>query len=284
MKEINIENSFVALENALNISITIIDNAGAFHTSQGLTVFSPKRQSHKKNSVCNIGFSDKKCRGHCRYELNEKCAKTQKPFVETCWKGVSEIVVPLWHDGIHYGMLYAGSWRHAESLPPSGLPKTFYSAYDKLPLMPPAEKIDAFKSILTVFAIGLLSFLKELNAFESVPNTRGNQMMEFIQNHAVEKITLADIAAHLNLSCSRTSYLLRNVLNKSFPELLQEERLRRVKTLLASSKMSLNAIAVQTGFTDEYYLAKVFKQHNNQTPGQYRKNCNKISQSARRCK
>lgn len=280
MKEINLEESFVALENALNISITIIDNAGAFHSDQGLTVFSLKRQSHKKNPVCNIGFSDKKCRDHCRYEMNKKCAKTQEPFVETCWKGVTEIVAPLWHDGIHYGMLYAGSWRHVESQPPAGLPKTFYSAYDKLPFLPPSEKKEMFKSILTVFAIGILSFLKELNAFESVPDTRGNRIMKFIQNHAVEKITLADIATHLNLSCSRTSYLLRNVLNKSFPELLQEERLRRVKTLLASSNMSLNAIAVQTGFADEYYLAKVFKQQNNQTPGQYRKNCNNSCQLA----
>jgi AraC-like DNA-binding protein len=263
-----IENSLVALEKALGLSITIVDNSGAFHTNQGFAIFDRARQSHRKNPVCGIGFC-KKCRTHCRYAMNEKCAKYQEPFVETCWKGVSEIVVPLWLDGIHYGMLDAGSWRQAESLTPAGLPKKFYAAYKKLPLLP--ETVEELKSILTVFSTGTLTLLKELNAFEAVPDTRGNQIMEFVKAHAVEKIELANVAAHLNLSCSRTSYLIRKTLNKSFPELLNDERLQRVKTLLTTSNMTLNELAAQTGFNDEYYLARMFKRQNGQTPGQYKK-------------
>jgi AraC-like DNA-binding protein len=265
-----IENSIIALENTLGLSITVVDNAGAFHTNQGIAIFSGLRQSHKKNQVCDIGFC-KKCRAHCRYDMNEKCAKYQEPFIETCWKGVSEIVVPLWLDGIHYGMLDAGSWRQAESITPAGLPKKFYAAYKKLPLLPETEKLEELKSILTVFSTGILTLLKELNAFEAVPDTRGNQIMEFIKAHAVEKLELADVAAHLNLSCSRTSYLIRSTLNKSFPKLLSEERLQRVKTLLTTSNMTLNELAAQTGFNDEHYLARIFKRKNGQTPGQYRK-------------
>ena len=149
--------------------------------------------------------------------------------------------------------------------------KKFYTAYKKLPVLPEADKLEELKNILTVFSTGILSLLKELNTFEAVPDTRGNQIMEFIKTHAVEKLELSDVAAHLNLSCSRTSYLIRNILNKSFPELLNEERLRRVKTLLTASNMTLSEIAVQTGFNDEYYLARMFKRESGQTPGQYRK-------------
>lgn len=266
-----IEKSLTALENILGLSITIIDNAGAFHTSQGLAIFDRARQSHKKDPVCGIGFSEKKCRSHCRYAMNEKCAKCQEPFVETCWKGISEIVIPLQQDKIHYGILYAGSWRQADSTPHGGLPKKFYVAYKKLPFLPKKEKIEELKSVLTVFSAGILTRLKEQNAFEVVPDTRGNQIMEFIKAHATERIELADVAAHLNLSCSRTSYLIRRTLNKSFPKLLNEERLRRVKTLLASSNMTLSELAAQTGFNDEYYLARIFKHQNGQTPGQYKK-------------
>ncbi len=271
MEKINtIENSLAALENTLNLSITVIDNAGTFHTSQSIAIFNGMRVSHKKNLVCEIGFC-KKCLAHCRHAMNKKCAKTQEPFIETCWKGISEIVVPLRRDGIHYGMFYAGSWRQAEFPPPDTLPKRFYTAYNKLPFLPPPEKIEELKNILTVFAVGILSLLKELNAFETVPDTRGNRIMEFIQAHAAEKIELVNLAAYLNLSCSITSYLIRNTLSKSFPELLNEERLRRVKTLLTSSHMTLNEIAVLTGFNDEYYLSRMFKRQNGQTPGQYRK-------------
>ena len=272
MEKINtIENSIVALENTLGLSITIVDNAGVFHTNQGVAIFDSRRQSHTKNPVCGIGFC-KKCRSHCRFAMNKKSLKFQEPFVETCWKGVTEIIVPLWMDGIHYGMLDAGSWRKTESVPPAGLPKKFYTAYKKLSVLSEAEKLEELKNILTVFSTGILSLLKELNAFEAVPDTRGNQIMEFIKNHAIERIELSDVAAHLNLSCSRTSYLIRNILNKSFPELLNEERLNRVKTLLTASNMTLREIAVQTGFNDEYYLARMFKRQNGQTPGQYKRN------------
>ncbi len=271
MSEIHtIENSLSVLEKALRLNISIIDNAGAFHTSQGAVVFSSMRQSHRKNPVCDIGFC-KKCINHCRYAMNEKCAKCQEPFLETCWKGISEIVVPLQKDGVHFGMLYAGSWRAPESLIPDDLPKKFYAQYNKLSYLPETEEIEGLKNVLKVFATGILNILKELNAFEKVPDTRGNQIMEFIKNHAVENIELADIARHLNLSCSRTSYIIHDVLDKTFPVLIREERLRRVKTLLVSSNMTLKEVASRTGFSDEYYLSRIFKHENGQTPGQYKK-------------
>jgi len=271
MEKINtIEDSIVALEESLGLSITVIDNAGVFHTNQGMAIFNRMRQSHTKNTVCDIAFCQK-CVRHCRYAMNEKCAGSQEPFLETCWTGVTEIVIPLQRAGIHYGMLYAGLWRQAGSLPPAGLPKKFYAAYEQLFFLPPPEKLENFKNILKVFTAGILDLLKELNTFESTPGTRGNRIIEFIKAHAAEKIELADVAAHLNLSSSRTSYLISKTLNKSFPELLNEERLKRVKTLLAASNMTLNEIAAQTGFSDEYYLVRIFKRQNGFTPGQYRK-------------
>ena len=279
MEKINIiENSIIVLEKALSLTITIVDNSGAFHTNQGLAIFSRIRQSHTRIPTCRIGFCEK-CRDHCRYAMNEKCEKSQKIFVERCWKGINQIVVPLRRGDIHYGMLYAGSWRQPGCVPPAGLPKKYYSAYNKLPLLPESEKIAELEDILLVFVIGILGLLKELNAVEKVPDTRGNRIIEFIKAHAVEKIELIDIAAHLNLSRSRTSYLIGKTLDKSFPELLNEERLRRVKTLLVSSNMTLNEIAIQTGFNDEYYLSRMFKQQNGQTPGQYKKHHMIISAS-----
>ena len=265
-----IENSIRAFESISGLKITVVDNAGFFHTNKGSVIFNHFRQSHKKNLVCYIGFC-KKCVAHCRYEMNAVCAKTQEAFVETCWKGISEIVVPLQQNGIHYGMLYAGPWRQKDILPPNGLPKKFYDAYECLPLLPDEYRIEELKTLLPVLAAGIIKVLNELNAFEAIPDTRGNRIKTFIRNHAVEKIELADLASHLGLSCSRTSFLIKDILNKTFPELLNEERLRRVETLLLTSNMTLAEIAGQTGVTDEYYLSKIFKKQNGQTPGQYRK-------------
>lgn len=212
--------------------------------------------------------------------MNEKCTKYHEAFVETCWKGVTEIIIALRHDDIHYGMFYAGQWRPPEFSPPDGLTKKFYTEYNKLPCLPPPEEIEELKDILTVFSSGILTLLKKQNAFRKVPDTRGNQIMEFIKNHAIEKIELSDVAAHLNLSCSRTSYIIHDAFNKTFPALVREERLRRVQTLLSSTNMTLHEIAVQTGFGDEYYLSRIFKRENGETPGQYRRQHAHVSKNA----
>ena len=264
-----LEENLKAFENLINLSITIVDNAGAFHTNRGMTVFSAWRQSHRKNKVCNIGFC-KKCIEHCRHEMNSLCAKSKEPFLTKCWKGVYEIVVPLKHNNIHYGMFYLGAWRKPDTNLPDGLPKMFYKSYSKLPMLPEREVLEDLKKTAMVFAEGILKQLWEQHVFENVPDTRGNRIIGYIREHATEKIGLADVAAHLGLSNSRTSFLIRDILNKNFSEILNEERLRRVKALLVASDMPLHKIAHYTGLNDEYYLSKLFKRYNNLTPGQYR--------------
>lgn len=107
----NLEKTIQAAEELLNISITVIDNHGSFHTSTGMALFNLKRQSHAKNSICKIGFNQK-CIQHCRYEMNSVFEKQiEHALVETCWKGITEIIIPFNLNGKHLGMLYAGSWR-----------------------------------------------------------------------------------------------------------------------------------------------------------------------------
>ncbi len=52
--------------------------------------------------------------------------------------------------------------------------------------------------------------------------------------------------------------------------LLRDMRLRRVRQVLETSDEPLESIAESCGLTDAAYLSRVFIQHFNQTPGQYR--------------
>ncbi|MBI4978641.1 MAG: helix-turn-helix domain-containing protein [Spirochaetes bacterium] len=267
MPGVTLEESICALEAALGVSITVVDNAGIFHTPQGVSIFNRERQSHRKNAVCAAGFSDA-CVEHCRYEMNSKCQRLRSPFAETCWKGVTEIVIPLAYEGIHYGMLYAGSWRSSTVQPPK-LPAAFTKAYAKLPRQ--SDTCRDIMNILAVFSDGIMLRLKEMHTLDVHPDSRGSRVMAYIGAHAAEEIQLADIAAELRLSKTRTSVLIHRIFGTSLPALVAGERIKRVQALLATTDSTLARIAAATGFCDEYHLSRIFRKNTGLTPGVYRK-------------
>lgn len=262
----SIEKSIRALEATLRLSITIIDHAGIFHTPRGVSLFPPRRQTHQKNEVCAAGFQ-KKCIDHCRDAMNAKCQKVGGPFVETCWKGVVEVVVPLADGGVHYGMLYAGSWKNEQS--PPHLSEVYGMALNALPLWHRGNQ--NLLDVLSVFADGLVARLKKLNALSTLPNSRGNVIRAHIRAHAPEPISLGDIARLLGLSLSRTSAVIQDTTGSSLPALLTGERIARVKALLTSTENSLAHIAEVTGFCDPYHLSKTFSKIAGLNPREYRR-------------
>ena len=140
MEELDLpEESLRMLESRIGMRITIIDNDGIFNCKQRRRVFSEERASHKKNPVCLCGFSEK-CIAHCRYAMNRKCLESDSAFFSSCWKGICQIVVPLTFASVHYGMLYAGTFRSSERTPPEGLPEEFHLLYRSLPL---PEEVEA---------------------------------------------------------------------------------------------------------------------------------------------
>lgn len=264
------EMSIAALEKELGISVTIIDNHGSFHTPLGVLLFNARRQSHQKNTVCELGFCSDKCVSHCRHQMNSKSASAAQPFLETCWKGVSEIIVPFQKAGRHLGMFYAGTWRLKSSVPGKDLPAKFYTAFEKLPLWEKSRG-DRLMNLLQSFVNGLLFKLDESQALATATNVRATSIVSFLHERADQSLELTDLAEHLHLSRSRTSFLLRKYFGKGFATLLHEERVRRAKTLLLGSDLPVAHIAELVGFSDEYYFNRVFKKISGTPPGRFRR-------------
>ncbi|MBN8218214.1 MAG: helix-turn-helix transcriptional regulator [Spirochaetes bacterium] len=271
----SLEKSICALEASLRISITVIDYAGIFHTPLGISLFPPLRQSHKKNAVCAAGFH-RKCIAHCREAMNAKCQTVGVPFVETCWKGVVEIVVPLQDGGVHFGMLYAGSWRSPERSPPRSA--AYWEVLSALPPLPPENR--NFTEVLSVFCDGLMARLKRLNALAIIPDSRANQIRSFVRRHAAERISLGDISKIVGLSPSRTSAVVKETTGVSLSALINRERIHRVKSLLVTTEDRLGQIADATGFCDSYHLSKVFSKMVGMSPRDFRRRAMNRSFSA----
>jgi AraC-like DNA-binding protein len=263
-----VEDAIAMTELMLGISVTVIDNQGSFHTPAGMVLFPLARQTHQKNPVCNIGFSHQ-CIEHCRYAMKDKCDHNSGGFFETCWKGITEIVIPIRRGEELLGIFYAGSWRRKDSVAPQHLPRVFYSAFAALP-----EWNDSTgEHLLIVLRLVVDGIVRRLEALEYSPSpdlTRDSLIRAFIRQHATDPVGINELSAYLGLSRSSTSRLLQENFKCGLVNLLQEERIRRAQTLLTGTADTVASIAVKVGFNDEYYFNKVFRKKVGIPPGQFR--------------
>jgi YesN/AraC family two-component response regulator len=97
-----------------------------------------------------------------------------------------------------------------------------------------------------------------------------DHIVEYLQEHYRENISLDDIAGNVNLSKYYVCRTFKNLEGESLFTRLQRIRVEKAKNLL---KKGLNAeeACYQTGFNDPVYFGKVFKKFTGVPPARYKK-------------
>lgn len=99
-----------------------------------------------------------------------------------------------------------------------------------------------------------------------------NQIERFLRRGYKEKVTLADLAAALNVSVRQASRLVQQTFGMSFVEKLTRVRLEQAKFLLTTTALPLEEIAAECGFQSYSYFASCFRAAAGVTPTAFRKN------------
>ncbi len=259
------EEGLAAFERQLGLPVVVIDNA---HFFARRSVFATPRRSHRGNPACVAGF-DERCIRHCRYAMNSRCLSERGPFLAVCWKGLVQIVTPLRYGSVHYGMLYTGLWRSAE-LPPD-LPEECCASREALLPVPDAAELERLFALCDLCGDGIVMRLWKERLLDTVPDERGARIAVFLREHAPKAIGLEDLAGELGLSRSRASFVVKELFGKSFSRLLQEARVERAGYFLAANAAKLRDVARECGFSDEFHLSRVFRQHTGTTPSEFRR-------------
>lgn len=97
------------------------------------------------------------------------------------------------------------------------------------------------------------------------------KIINYINEHYSEKITLSSLSEVFFLNPSYISRSLKNQLNVSFSEYLRTVRIKKVCNLLETTSLSLEEISEKVGLSDSSDLCRAFKTIMHTTPIKYKK-------------
>lgn len=95
-------------------------------------------------------------------------------------------------------------------------------------------------------------------------------MVHFIQNNYTQKIEVKDIAGAASISVRECLRCFKAIINISPKQYVIELRIRHAKNLLLNSKLSLMAVCEESGFQDQSYFTKIFREKVGSSPGKWR--------------
>lgn len=91
----------------------------------------------------------------------------------------------------------------------------------------------------------------------------------YIHEHYNDKLTLSNIADHLNISPGYLSTSFSNYMNRTVSDYIAEVKIEHAKELIDSGQYLIYEIANQLGFENAYYFSKVFKKVTGMSPKNY---------------
>ena len=94
---------------------------------------------------------------------------------------------------------------------------------------------------------------------------------QFIGDNIQYNITMTELSSYCHLSTKQLSRLFRKAEGCSIAEYIRIHKIKRIKSLLTESDLSIKTISEIMNFSSEYYLNSFFKKHTGMTPGVYRK-------------
>jgi AraC family transcriptional regulator len=104
-----------------------------------------------------------------------------------------------------------------------------------------------------------------------LPKHKLRYAIEFINDNLTRNISLAEIAANVEMSPFHFARLFKHSMGLAPHQYVLEQRIDRAKTLLSETALSLAEIAYRLGFASQSHLTAVFRRLTSTTPEAYRK-------------
>lgn len=102
-------------------------------------------------------------------------------------------------------------------------------------------------------------------------NTYVSHMMNYINHHIEENISVQDVADYVKLTRSYATTMFTKEIGMSIKNYIQNCRLTKARNLIESSSLTISEIAYSCGYAKGESLVKAFTKRYDISPGDYRK-------------
>lgn len=95
-------------------------------------------------------------------------------------------------------------------------------------------------------------------------------MLEYMQEHFCEQLTLSDVAEHIYTNPTYLSRVIKQETGMGFTELLTRMRIEEAKKMLKNPAYKINEISAKVGYINPRYFTYIFKKYTGSTPYNFR--------------
>ncbi|WHH57688.1 helix-turn-helix domain-containing protein [Petroclostridium sp. X23] len=146
----------------------------------------------------------------------------------------------------------------------------FWSGYNLYTELSKRETLEDIRIWLTEVCRTITDAVNDMNMKRLDRNVE--KILEYIDEHLHEDISLNDVAEWVGFSSSYVSRIFKENLGKNFVEYLNESRIAKAKHLLKETNFTIKEIGFRVGFNSIQTFMRTFKKYEGVTAGQYRDN------------
>ena len=132
------------------------------------------------------------------------------------------------------------------------------------------DRLTDIIKIFIDFSVKVMDELRQAKNGELIVN----QAINFIENNSDRKISLEDIASELKISKHYLCNLFKQKTGETTSAYINKLRIEKAKKLLLMGDYGVKEIFEEVGFTNQYYLSKVFKKITGMTISEYKQQIN----------
>jgi len=141
------------------------------------------------------------------------------------------------------------------------------------------EKIKAEPAIFPIQAsmflqsliLEILGQIKDISWEHSSTDTRILKVIRYIDQKTTQTPSNHELATMINMADNSFVRLFKKEMGISVQMFIKEQKINKACAMLDHTDLTIDEVAIRTGFADRYHFSRIFRQIKNIPPGRYRR-------------
>ncbi len=190
-----------------------------------------------------------------------------------CHAGLMEAVVPLYGDGCLLGYAMIGQIRSKRQMP-RHVARDWKERYGTDEMREAFLELEYVSPHRLNSILGLFSILANYIVDRHMVSLNADHVLvhatEYMRSRVHERVTLEEVARHVNRSPYSISHAFRKQLGVSFKSMLTEMKLNHAEELMRDNpNLTVTEIAERLGYDDPFYFSRLYRKYRGEPPSKF---------------